>query len=326
MPAITNKNVVLPVEFSDYIITGLRGRSKALELGRRLPDMKGKTFKLNVLDYAIKAGWVKNSQNPANAEGAEINKKKVSYLGWKGVDLVAEEIAVIVPVAEDTLDDTENYVDVVPQIYEEAIAAFQETIDATAFFGVDTPYASFGGLVPGASSAHAVVAWDGSEGTSFYKAVSAAMKYVETSGYLPDAILGGPSLNSAFRGTLTDLGVIAGDQGQVGALPRHIDLTGGFDESTAFAIVGDFKRGFCYAFRKEMELKILTEATIEEGDVKYNLAQQDMVGFRFKMRLGMAAPNPVQRVSAKDTSKNSITVGDNAYPFAIITKTASGSN
>ena len=79
MPAITNKNVVLPVEFSDYIITGLRGRSKALELGRRLPDMKGKTFKLNVLDYAIKAGWVKNSQNPANAEGAEINKKKVSY-------------------------------------------------------------------------------------------------------------------------------------------------------------------------------------------------------------------------------------------------------
>lgn len=325
MPALTNKNVVLPVEFSDFIITGLRGRSKALELGRRLPDMRGKTFKLNVLDYAIKAGWVKNAQSPSNTEGAEINRKPVSYLGWKGVDLVAEEIAVIIPVAEETLDDVQNYVDVVPLIYEEAIAAFQQTIDATAFFGVDTPYSNYSGIVAGATAAGATVAWNGNGGLSFYQAVSSAMKYVETSGYLPDAILGGPALNSAFRGTITDLGVLAGDQGQIGALPRHIDLTGGFDESTAFAIVGDFKRGLVYAFRKEMELKILTEATVEEGDVKYNLAQQDMVGFRFKMRLAMALPNPVQRVSGV-TSGNVIKASSSAYPFAIITKSGSGSN
>ena len=325
MPALTNKNVVLPVEFSDFIITGLRGRSKALELGRRLPDMRGKTFKLNVLNYAIKAGWVKNAQSPSNTEGAEINRKPVSYVGWEGVDLVAEEIAVIIPVAEETLDDVQNYVDVVPLIYEEAIAAFQQTIDATAFFGVDTPYSNYSGIVAGATAAGATVSWNGNGGLSFYQAVSSAMKYVETSGYLPDAILGGPALNSAFRGTITDLGVLAGDQGQIGALPRHIDLTGGFDESTAFAIVGDFKRGLVYAFRKEMELKILTEATVKEGDVEYNLAQQDMVGFRFKMRLAMALPNPVQRVSGV-TSGNVIKASASAYPFAIITKSGSGSN
>ena len=325
MPAMTNKNVVLPVEFSDFIITGLRGRSKALELGRRLPDMRGKTFRLNVLEYAVKAGWVKNSQSPANSEGAEINRKPTSYLGWKGVDLIAEEIAVIVPVSEDTLDDVQNYVDVVPLIYEEAISAFQQTIDATAFFGTDSPWSGYLGIVAEATSANAVVSWDGNSGTSFYQAVSDAMKYVEKSGYLPDAILGGPSLNSAFRGTITNLGVLAGDQGQIGALPRHIDLTGGFDEDTAFAIVGDFKRGLVYAFRKEMELKILTEATIKEGAVEYNLAQQDMVGFRFKMRLGMATPNPVQRVSGV-ASGNAIKAGANAYPFAVITKSGSGSN
>ena len=325
MSAVTNKNVVLPVEFSDFIITGLRGRSKALELGRRLPDMRGKTFKLNVLDYAIKAGWVKNAQSPANSEGAEINRKPTSYLGWKGVDLVAEEIAVIIPVSEETLDDVQNYVDVVPLIYEEAIAAFQQTIDATAFFGTDSPWAGYTGIVAGATAASASVSWDGQGGTSFYQAVSDAMKLVEKSGYLPDAILGGPSLNSAFRGTITTLGVIAGDQGQVGALPRHIDLTGGFDEDTAFAVVGDFKRGLVYAFRKEMELKILTEATIKEGEVEYNLAQQDMVGFRFKMRLAMALPNPVQRVSGV-ASGNAIKAGANAYPFAVITKSAGGSN
>lgn len=324
MPAITNKNVVLPVEFSDFIFTGLRARSKALELGRRLPDMRGKTYKINVLDYAIKAGWVKNSQSPSNAEGAEINKKPVSYLAWKGIDLTAEEIAVIIPVAEDTLDDTQNYVDVVPQIYEDAIAAFQQCIDATVFFGVDSPWANYNGVVAGATTAGATVSWDGQDGTSFYKAVSDAMKYVETSGYLPTAILGGPSLNSAFRGTITNLGVVAGDQGQVGALPRHIDLTGGFDESTAFAVVGDFRQ-LVYAMRKEIELKILTEATIEEGDVKYNLAQQDMVGFRFKMRLAFALPNPVQRVSAQ-ASGNAYKTGSTAYPFAVITQSGAGSN
>ena len=324
MPAITNKNVVLPVEFSDFIFTGLQARSKALELGRRLPDMRGKTYKLNVLNYAIKAGWVKSAQSPANTEGYEINRKPVSYLAWEGKDLVAEEIAVIVPVSEDTLDDTQNYVDVVPQIYEDAISAFQQCIDATVFFGVDSPWDGYNGIVADATTAEATVAWDGQEGTSFYKAVSDAMKYVEKSGYLPTAILGGPSLNSAFRGTITTLGVVSGDQGQVGALPRHIDLTGGFNESTAFAIVGDFRQ-LVYAMRKEIELKILTEATIKEGDVEYNLAQQDMVGFRFKMRLAFAIPNPVQRVSAQ-ASGNAYKRGAKAFPFALITETNAGSN
>ena len=38
-------------------------------------------------------------------------------------------------------------------------------------------------------------------------------------------------------------------------------------------------------------------------------SQQDMVALRFTMRLGFALPNPVNRVG-----------GQNAYPFAVITK------
>ena len=47
--AILNNSVVLPVDYGREIIRGVLGRSKALELGRRLPDMRGKTYKLNVL-------------------------------------------------------------------------------------------------------------------------------------------------------------------------------------------------------------------------------------------------------------------------------------
>ena len=302
--AILNNSVVLPIEYSRELIRGVLGRSKALELGRRLPDMRGKTTKLNVLSSLPLAGWVGLTNNVPNA-------KPLSDLAWEGVDLVAEEIAVIVPISINTLRDVENWVDVVPEISEQVVGAFQQVIDATAFFGVNSPFPTAslptGGIVGGAG-VNNTVTWDGQGGTSFYNAINEAMAKVEANGYVPTAILGGPSLNSAFRAAITNLGILSTDQGQIGALPRHIDLTGGFNESTAFAIVGDF-RYLVYAFREEMEMRLLSEATLSDGTNTYNLAQQDMIAFRFTMRLGIAVPNPVNRLGAA-----------NRYPFAVITK------
>ena len=315
--AILNSSVVLPVEYSKEIIRGVLGKSKALELGRRLPDMKGKTYKLNVLSSLPVAGWVKNQITP-NDTNHEIKNKPISDLAWAGKDVVAEEIAVIVPVALNTLKDTEDFgVSVVPTISEQVVGTFQQVIDETVFFGKNSPWSGFYGLVAEATTAGAVVTWDGNSGTSFYNAINDAMEYVEDSGYEPTAILGGPSLKSAFRKTLTTLGVLAGDQGEIGGLPRHIDLTGGFYQSDAFAIVGDFKY-LVYAFREEMEMRLLSEATLVDpatGSTLYNLAQQDMIAFRFTMRLGVAIPNPVNRVNS--TAKR--------YPFAIILNAKEGS-
>lgn len=308
--AITNSSVVLPVEYGREIIRGVVGRSKALELGRRLPNMSGKTYKLNVLSVLPVAGWVKNSATPAGAAD-EIKNKPIGDLAWKGVDLVAEEIACIVPVSLNTLADVQDYgVEVVPELTEQVIAAFQQIIDATVFFGVDSPWTGFTGIVAEATTAGATVAWNGQKGIDFYNAINDAMTLVETSGYVPTAILGGPTLSGAFRG-ITTLGVLPTDAGEIGALPRHIDLTGGFDSSSAFAIVGDF-RYLVYSFREEIAMRVLYEATLKNpatGEELYNLAQQDMIGFRFTMRLGVAVPNPVNRVG-----------GTNAYPFAVITK------
>lgn len=317
--SISNSTVVLPVEYGREIIRGIVGRSKALELGRRLPDMRGKTYKLNVLSNLPVAGWVSKQATPINADEPELKNKPVSYLAFEGVDLVAEEIAVIVPISINTLNDVQDFgIELLPEVSEQVVAAFQEVIDATIFFGVNSPWTGFTGLVAAATSAGATVSWDGSAGLSFYQAINSAMEYVENSGYVPTAILGGPSLNAAYRNTITTLGVLAGDQGEIGALPRHIDLTGGFDQSTAFAIVGDF-RYLVYSFREEMSMRILYEATLKDpatGDELYNLAQQDMIGLRFTMRLGAAIANPVNRVDG----------GATRYPFAVITKAGQGSN
>ena len=324
MAAITNSSVVLPITYSREIIRGILGRSKALELGRRLPDMTTKQLKLNVLNHLPVAGWVKNQSTPSGAAD-EIKNKPLSVLAWEGVDVVAEEIAVIVPISIQTLRDVENFVDIVPEIYEQVIGAFQQVIDETIFFGTNSPWANYSGLVAQATSAGATVSWNGTSGDSFYKAISSAMEYVENSGYIPDAILGGPSLLSAFRNSITSLGVNVADQGEIGALPRHIDLTGGFNTSSAFAIVGDFKRGLVYALREDMEVRLLEEATLVDpstGSTLYNLAQQDMVAFRFVMRLGAALPNPVNRVSGTLSSDGQyLERGASAFPFAVITKT-----
>ena len=307
--AITNSSVVLPIEYGREVIRGVLGRSKALELGRRLPDMVGKTYKLNVFSNLPVSGWVKNQTTPVGAPD-EIKNKPVSQLAWTGVDLVAEEIAVLIPISINTIKDLSNWIDLLPYVSEQVEGAFQEVIDGTAFFGINSPYSNFSGILAGATNAGAVVNWDGEAGLSFYNAINDAMEYVENSGYVPTAILGGPALNSAFRKTITALGILAGDQGEIGALPRHVDLTGGFDQSSAFAIVGDF-RYFVYAFREEMEARVLEEATIVDpttGSTLYNLAQQDMIAVRFTMRLGMALPNPVNRVNSTDKR----------YPFAVI--------
>ena len=140
--SVSNSTVVLPVEYGREIIRGVVGRSKALELGRRLPDMRGKTYKLNVLSHLPVGGWVASSTLPNNSDEADIKNKPIGYLAYQGVDLVAEEIAVIVPVSINTLNDVEDFgVELLPEISEQVVGAFQQIIDETildyANLGVD---------------------------------------------------------------------------------------------------------------------------------------------------------------------------------------------
>ena len=308
---IVNSSVVLPVEYARGVITGISGKSKALELGYRLPNMRGKTYKLNVLSALPFAAWVKNYGSP-NAEGTEINRKPLTALAWEGKDLVAETIAAIVTVSKETLADVSDYVALANEMQEQVVAAFQEVLDATVFFGENSPWSGYRGIVAEATTAGAVVEWDGTAGTSFYDAISKAMEFVETSGYIPDAILGSPTLNSALRGAITPLGINVTDQGQIGNLYKHISLTGGFADGGVF-IVGDFKRGLVYSFREEMSVELAKEATLKAPDgTEYNLFQQNMVAFRFEMRFAAAIANPVNRIN--QTGKR--------YPFAVIKNTA----
>ena len=143
MAAIKNSSVVLPIEYGREIIRGVLGRSKVLELGRRIPNMRGETYK-----------------------SKEIKNKPLSVLAFEGVNLEAEEIAVIIPIAINTLEDVENFgIELSTEISEQVVGAFQEVIDSAVLFGKDTPWTSAtnldAGLVAAAADAGAVVVWNG---------------------------------------------------------------------------------------------------------------------------------------------------------------------
>jgi len=87
-------------------------------------------------------------------------------------------------------------------------------------------------------------------------------------------------------------------------------LNGAIDPLSSQLISGDWSQ-LVYALRKDVTYKVLTEAVITDtdGNIVYNLAQQDMVAIRAVMRLGWQLPNPINRVNQNDATR---------YPFAVL--------
>ena len=72
------------------------------------------------------------------------------------------------------------------------------------------------------------------------------------------------------------------------------------------AFVGEFDTQFVIGIRKDITVKFLDQAVIQDntGAIIYNLPQQDMVAMRFTMRVGWQVANQIRFGSA------SITAGD----------------
>lgn len=76
-------------------------------------------------------------------------------------------------------------------------------------------------------------------------------------------------------------------------------------------IVGDFTQAV-YSIRQDITYKVLDQAIIQnpsDGEIMYNLAQEDMVALRVVMRLGWEIPNPITALQPDETVR---------FPFAAI--------
>ena len=138
-------DTLIPEERAREIIQGVVTQSAVLSRGRRLPNMSSKTYKMPVLDMLPMAYFV----------NGDTGQKQTTKMAWDKKFITAEEIAVIIPIPEAVLDDSEYDIwgEVRPRVEE----AFGKVIDGAVIFDVNKPSTWRDGLVTTATKAGSVV-------------------------------------------------------------------------------------------------------------------------------------------------------------------------
>lgn len=297
---------LIPIQESNEIIQGTIAQSAVLSRGRKLANMTSKQYKMPVLDMLPIAYFV-NGDN---------GQKKTTKQAWDKKFITAEEIAVIVPIPEAVLDDSEYdiWAEVKPRVTE----AFGRVIDGAALFGVDKPSTWREDLVTTATKAKAFVTLGASD--NLYDKIMAedgVIAKVEGSGYLVNGHLADISMRAKLRGLKDEAGnpIFKSDmqgttQYALDGSPMNFPNNGAFDKTKALMISGDFSQ-LVYSIRQDITFKLFTEGVVQnsDGSIAYNLMQNDMVALRAVMRLGWEIPNPINSIE-KDKTKR--------CPFAVL--------
>jgi Phage capsid family. len=307
----TDAEALIPTEISKEIIQNMPQQSAIMALARKLPDMSKKQKTLPILAALMTAYFVNGE-----AGGTGGGLKQTSEAAWANKSIVAEELAVIVPIPEAVLDDTDYDIwgEVKPRIGE----AFGKAFDQAVLYGTNAPTTWPSALLTSATAAGNVIALG--TGVDIYDDImgeNGVLALVETDGYGVTGHVGAMTMKSKLRG-LRDANGVPIFNSSVQEKTRYTldgeDLifprNGSIDPAQSLLVSGDWQQ-LVYAMRQDITYKVLTEAVIQDntGAIVYNLAQQDMVALRAVLRLGWQLPNPVNAFQAVEASR---------YPFGIL--------
>lgn len=304
-----NAAALIPEEISREIIQGVVARSATLSLFTRLRNMSSNVLSMPVLDLLPLAYFI----------NGDTGHKQTSKVVWDKKYIFAEEIAVIVPIAENVLNDAaDSGYDIWGEIRPRIEEAFGGVIDGAVIFGLNKPQSWRASIIDTARNAGAKVAQTDNLPTDILSETGLITK-VETSGYLPNGVISAITMRGRLRGLQDTTGRQLYQDGIKGTaapytldgMPMHFLTNGAWDEKKTEMIIGDMSQAV-YSIRQDMTYKVLTEAIITDPvtkEIVFNLAQQDMVALRVVMRLGWEIPNPINAL-APDASKR--------CPFAIL--------
>lgn len=309
----SNLSGLIPEPVTREILQGAVAESAVLRMGRRLPDMTSKTQTLNVLDVLPTAYFVNGEAPDATGKDA---LKQTTTMEWEKKKIYAEEIAVIVPVHESALDDS-NY-DIWGEVRPRLAEQFGRVIDQAVLFGTNKPSTWRDGIVTGATTAGNNV----QATTDIYEDImgeDGLIAKVELDGYNPNGVVAAVNMRGKLRGLKDANGAPIFKTDMQGTTRYGLDgmdmffpVNGAFDPAKAQMIVGDWTQ-LVYAFRQDITFKIFTEGVIQDpatGEIAYNLMQNDMVALRAVMRLGWEVANPVNAFNANKATR---------FPFAVYT-------
>lgn len=307
----TGAAVLIPEERAREIIEAVPEQSVAMRLMRRLPDMSSKTRSIPVTSALPNAGFI----------NGDTGLKPTTAMAWDKVILTAEEIACMVVIPQNVLDDADYdiWANVKPRIVE----AIGNTWDKAVLLGTNKPATFPAGIIPGAVTAGNAVELD--DDVSLYQQLlgeNGVAALVEADGYVPNGYVGAIAMRSKLRGAVDNNGLpifgravyqngLAGKgQYELDGADCYFPNSDVMDAETALLVGGDWTQAV-WAIRTDITTKLITEGVISdaEGKVLINLAQQDSVALRVVFRAGWALPNPVNLVNG---------VAATRYPFAAL--------
>jgi HK97 family phage major capsid protein len=302
------------------------GGSIALSKMRKLQNMSRNQTRIPVLSALPTAYFVQGSHSAGASDDGSPGLKKTTTMEWANKYIYAEELAVIVPIPQDLLDDSDY--DIWGEVKPSVVEAFGVTLDAAIFHGVNAPAAWPRDILSAATAASNTVTLGA--GADIYDDIlgpGGLYALVEDDGYVVNGAVAVPSMQAELRGLRDTNGQpIFKREGVQGSTVYTIDgtpldfvRTGALDDTKALMVAGDWSK-LVYSMRQDMTYSILTEAIIQDpddGSILYNLAQQDMVALRCVIRLGWQCPNPVNRMKPVEAHR---------FPLGVLTPPASSDN
>lgn len=312
----TDADALIPQEVANEILKNVAERNPLMRMARRLQNMSRAQRRMPVMSALATAYFV----------SGDTSLKQTSEVNWSNKYIDAEELAVIIPIPEAVLDDSDF--DIWGEVRPELEQAFDVAIFQAVTYGTNIPASwttnlGAAGLVAGATTAGHVIS--AAAYTDLYEAilgetagaVSGLIGLIEADGFMATGHIADTSMRRKLRNLRTTDGQpiflpsmqVRGQYDLDGA-PCEFPMDGSVS-STYWLQTGQWNQ-LVYAMRQDISWKILDQAVIQDaaGNIVYNLAQQDMVALRAVMRLGFALPNPINRMNQTAATR---------FPFAFLT-------
>lgn len=302
----------VPDDLSTEIIQNATDQSAVMSLFRRA-NVSKRQNRFPVLSALPTAYWV----------NGDTGLKQTTQMAWANKMLNVEELAAIVPVPENVIDDADFDVwgEVRPRLEE----AIWRAIDEAVLVGVNAP-AAFPTNVRAAAIAagNTVNVGAAAAAGGAFGDMDNLISLLEEDGYDPT----GYAFDRKMKGRLRKSRNTIGDRQDagrtdasftefdgdpityVGAGIYPVDVAGATKGLLAVAAQWD---KFILGVRKDITMKVLDQAVIQDntGAIIYNLAQQDMVALRVTFRAGWEFANPIQKGVDNATTYPAAVLEDN---------------
>lgn len=307
-------------ETIDVVMDGLENTSAARTMFRNIRVGKA-SQRFPVLSALPLAYWV----------NGDTGLKQTTEIAWANKFVQIEELAVIVPVPQNVMDDSDFdiWAEARPKVGE----AIDRALDSAIFFGLNAP-ASFPTNVRAAATAagNQTVAGTATQAEGgFFGDLDALIGQVEDDGFDVNGYVANRTVRGRFRrarnvqGDRIDRDRVSGSFTEFDGAPIAYTMDGlwplaapdpdgagaGVATNGVLAFAGDWKRQFILAIRKDVTYEVFREGVVQDntGAIVYNLMQQDMVALRVTFRAGWQVANTINYARETEAQR---------YPAAVL--------